>query len=93
MAATPEGALDTDRAVRLLNRAGTRIMRTDAGITIGLWSDKDAPHIRAALLTLGMDGLPVRYLDGEGIPARYKVRGVAGQPVALSKLREMEARS
>jgi hypothetical protein len=61
-------------ASALLNRAGVRIMRLDGGFTIGIWSDLDGPEIRTALGSLRLDGLAVRYLDGPGIPMRYKVR-------------------
>jgi len=62
------------RASAILNRAGVRIMALESGATIGVWSDLDSPEIRAALRALGMGALPVRHLDDEGIPARYKAR-------------------
>lgn len=74
----------------VLNRAGVRIMSLEEGATIGVWSDLDGPTVRAALRTLGMSGLPVRYLDGAGVPMRYKVRRVEGEPVPMSVLAEME---
>jgi sugar phosphate isomerase/epimerase len=77
-------------ARRLLNRAGVRIMILESGATIGVWSDLDRPEIRAALRTLGNAGLPVRYLDGAGVPMHYKVRRVAGEPVPMNVLAEME---
>jgi len=66
------------RATCVLNRAGVRIMALEGGATIGVWSDLDGPEVRAALRTVGSDGLPVRYLDGAGIPMRYKLRRVEG---------------
>ena len=78
------------RASAVLNRAGVRIMQFDGTIIIGAWSDLDGPGIRAALCTLGHAGLPIRYLDGAGVPVHYKVRSVKGEPVPLSVLAEME---
>jgi hypothetical protein len=78
------------RASGVLNRAGVRIMRSEGAATIGVWSDLDGPDARAALRTFGSDGLPVRYLDGAGIPIRYKVRRVEGEPVPMNVLAEME---
>ena len=76
----------------LLNRRGVRIMPLADGLTIGVWSDLDGPEIRAALRVLEMDQRPVRYLDGAGIPIRYKTRRVAGEAVPLNVLAEMEAK-
>jgi hypothetical protein len=56
----------------------------------GIWSDLDAPHIREALRILGNQDIEVRYLDGPGIPLRYKVRTMKGQPVPLEIVRAME---
>jgi hypothetical protein len=78
------------RASAVLNRAGVRIMALEGGATIGVWSDLDGPEVRAALRTLGSDRLPVRYLDGAGVPMRYKVRRVEGEPVPMNVLAEME---
>ena len=77
-------------ASAVLNRGGVRIMTLESGTTIGIWSDLDGPEIRAALRTLGMDQLPVRYLDGPGIPMRYQVRRVKGEPVPKTLLADME---
>ena len=78
------------RASAVLNRAGVRIMQLDGVPTIGIWSDLDGPEIRRALRTFGSDQLPVRYLDGAGVPARYKLRHVEGEPVPMNVLAEME---
>ena len=78
------------RASAVLNRAGVRIMALDGGATIGVWSDMDGPEVRAALRTFGSDRLPLRYLDGAGVPMRYKVRRVDGEPVPMNVLAEME---
>lgn len=87
----PEAA-ESARAAALLNRAGVRIMALAAGATIGVWSDLDGPEIRTGLRILGFERLPVRYLDGAGVPMRYKVRRVEGEPVPGNVLAEMERR-
>lgn len=89
MQAQPNPA-ELARASAVLNRAGIRIMALEGAATIGVWSDLDGPEVRAALRALGLDGLPVRYLDGAGIPPRYKLRQVEGEPVPMSVLSEME---
>jgi hypothetical protein len=76
----------------VLNRAGVRIMRLDGAATIGVWSDLDGPEIRAALRIVGPGQLSVRYLDGAGIPMKYKLRRVEGEPVPMGVLAEMERR-
>jgi hypothetical protein len=53
-------------------------------------SSMDGPEVRAALRVFGSDGLPVRYLDGAGIPMRYELRRVKGEPVPMNVLAEME---
>ena len=78
------------RASAVLNRAGVRIMALEGGATIGVWSDLDGPEVRAALRTFGSDRLPVRYLDGAGVPMRYKLRRVEGEPVPMNVLAAME---
>jgi hypothetical protein len=78
------------RASAVLNRADVRIMALEGGATIGVWSDLDGPEVRAALRTFGSDRLPVRYLDGAGVPMRYKARRVDGEPVPMNVLAEME---
>lgn len=78
------------RASGVLNRAGVRIMALEGGGTIGVWSDWDGPKVRAALRTFGSDRLPVRHLDWAGVPMRYKVRRVDGEPVPMNVLAEME---
>jgi hypothetical protein len=79
-----------DRAGAVLSRVGMRLMELEGGTTVGLWSDLDAPEIRAALRVFGSHLLPLRYLDGPGIPARYQLRRVAGEPVPESVRVEME---
>ena len=78
------------RASAVLGRAGVRIMALAGGATIGVWSDTDGPEVRAALRAFGWDGLPVRYLDGTGVPMRYKARRVDGEPVPMNVLAAME---
>ena len=56
-------------------------MILEDGPAIRVWSDLDRPELREALRIFGSDGLPVRYLDGAGVPMRYKLRCVPGEPV------------
>jgi hypothetical protein len=77
-------------ATALLNRAGCRIMRLDGGDAIGVWSDLDSPAIRNALHVLKAEELPIRYLDGPGVPLRYKLRRTAGEPVPTHIRLKME---
>jgi hypothetical protein len=58
------------RALGVLNRVDVRIMRLEGAVTIGVWSDLDGPAIRAAIGAFGSGRLPIRYLDGAGIPRR-----------------------
>ena len=77
-------------ASTVLRRAGVRIMALEGGATIGVWSDLDGPKVRAAFRILGSDRLPIRYLDGAGVPMRYKVRRVSGEPVPMNVLASMQ---
>jgi hypothetical protein len=78
------------RAGAVLNRAGIRIMALEGSATIGVWSDLDGPEVRAALRTFGSELLLIHYLDGAGVPMRYKVRWVDGEPVPMNVLAAME---
>jgi hypothetical protein len=79
------------RASDIMTRTGSRIMTLSGGVlAIGIWSDLDWLGVRAALRVFDLDQLPVRYLDGAGIPLRYKVRRVDGEPVPLNVLIGME---
>jgi hypothetical protein len=62
------------RASAILSWAGMRLMELNGVTTVGLWSDLDCPEIRRALRVFGSGDLPVRYVDGPGIPVRYKLR-------------------
>jgi hypothetical protein len=75
----------------LLNREGVRILDLEVGLAIGVWSDRDGPHIREALRLVGLEELPVQYLDGDNVPDMYKDRDVDGEPVPMAVLRAMEA--
>ena len=78
------------RAGQVLRVNGVRLMVLAGAPTVGLWSDLDGPHIRAALARLGSGSLPVRYLDGPGIPMRFKARVPKGQPVPLDIVKAMQ---
>lgn len=75
----------------VLKANGVRLLMLDGVFTIGLWSDLDGPHIRAALGQLHPDGIPpVRYVDGPHIPMKYKVRKMKGTPVPLDIVKAMD---
>lgn len=81
-----------EAARALLGRIGARLVIFRAGdLAIGVWSDLDSAAVRAAIGALGLDELPVLYLDSERCPAHYKIRHVPGEPVSLSVLKAMEA--
>jgi len=65
-------------------------MQLDGVATVGVWSDLDGPELRAALRVFAPEALLVKYLDGPGIPARYKLRRVDGEPVPMGVLAERE---
>ena len=81
---------DEPSASAILNAVGLRLMNIDGVVTVGLWSDLDSAVVREALRVLGLGDAPVRYVDGSGIPDRYKLRHVDGDPVPLNVLRAME---
>ena len=85
-------APDLIHARHVLNEAEVHKFVVSGAVIIGIWSDLDSPEIRAALRALDADRLPVRYLDGAGVPMQYKVRRVEGEPVSISVLAEMEQR-
>lgn len=78
------------RARALVCSLDVRTMQVDGSATVGVWSDLDRLQIRLALRTLGLDQMPLRYLDGAGIPLRYKLRRVEGEPVPMNVLAEMD---
>ena len=89
-AGDPSGqSLKIEAASAVFNRRGVRIMRIDGGAVIGIWSDLDGPEIREALQVVEVT-LPIRYLDGAGIPPPYRTRRVAGEAVPLGVLAAME---
>lgn len=77
------------RAGNVLAVNGVRLLTIDGVATVGLWSDLDGPHIRAALARFHSGDWPVVYLDGPGIPDEYKGRVPLGQPVPLEVVQAM----
>jgi len=65
-------------------------MQIEGVTTIGVWSDLDGPDVRKALRCFRSNCLPILYLDGAGVPMRYKLRRVKGEPVPMNVLSEME---
>jgi hypothetical protein len=80
-------------ASAILGQAGVRLMRLESGDAVGIWSDLDSPDIRNALRIMGSGGIPILYLDAPGIPLRYKLRRVPGEPVPAHIHEEMERNS
>lgn len=79
-----------DDAATVLIKTGVRLMCLDGGNwTGGVWSDLDGPRLRAAIDIMFPD-VPVAYLDGAGIPDRYKLRQVPGEPVPAHVLELMQ---
>jgi hypothetical protein len=69
-----DGAFQREQAELLLNRRGV-ITRLLHGIsTLLIPSDRDGPAVRLAIRILGLDDMPLRYLDADGIPARFQER-------------------
>lgn len=71
-------------AGEILKLNGVRHFFIDGRPVNGIWSDLDGPHIREALRIVGNKDIEVRYLDGPGIPMRFKARTMKGQPVPLN---------
>jgi hypothetical protein len=89
----PEPSVEAfTNAGRTLKLNGVRLLVLNGVPVIGLWSDLDGPHLRSALRVFHPDGMPpIRYLDGPGIPMRYKARVPPGQPVPLDVVAAMQA--
>ena len=73
----------------ILNLAGVRKFMDGDEVIVGVWSDLDCAEARSALRALESYGLPVRYLDGPGVPDEFKSRSVPGEPVPMNVLVEM----
>jgi hypothetical protein len=85
---------DLMRADAVLSLGGVRLMTLpDGSHAIGIWSDLDSAELRQAIRAYGWDQAPVRYLDGDGIPSRYRLRTVAGEVVPVTVLKAMQAES
>ena len=84
---------ETGWAHTVLGSVGVRLMELDGVFTVGIWSDLDSAKLRAALAIFGSDTALVRYLDGVGIPDRYKLRRVPGKSVPLEVLAALERNS
>jgi hypothetical protein len=71
---------------RQLAVAGCRPIEIGGQPAIGIWSDLDHPSLRTAIrdyyaaLWPAMAGAPIVYLDGPGIPDRFKERRVPRVP-------------
>jgi hypothetical protein len=87
----PEPAVEElSYASAILGQAGVRLMRLGGRDVVGVWSDSDSPVLRNALHVMGSGELPLLYLDVPGVPLRYKLRDVPGEPVPSHVRLEME---
>jgi len=77
---------------KVLSDAGVRLMMIDGQMVVGIWSDLDSPRLRQALAFYENNHEPWRYLDGPGIPDKYKTRNVPGgeNPLPISVLMRMQ---
>jgi hypothetical protein len=69
-----DSAFQCDQAQLLLNRRGVTTRLLHGISTLLIPSDRDGPAVRLAIRILGLDDVPVRYLDADGIPARLQER-------------------
>jgi len=69
-----EVSAESQQAMWLLNLAGCRIIRQQAGFSVAIWEDLDGPELRDAIRAVGMGDQPVVHLEGPNVPMRYKVR-------------------
>jgi hypothetical protein len=83
-------------AVRTLNETGCRQWCEGAVHCVGVWSDLDGAEIRGAIATLGLTDSVIRFLDGDGVPLRFRLRHVPdrapGEPFAAWLKRAAEKR-
>lgn len=70
------GGAESGRPSVLLDLTGCRLIRLDDVFTIGIWRDLDAPELRGAIAVAGLVNLPVRFLDEDDLPERYRVRSL-----------------
>lgn len=72
-----------------LFKNGARIIELDGVMTVGIWGDLDSKDLRDAA-AIRFPGTPTSYLDQPDVPAAEKIRKVAGEPLPLSVVSEME---
>ena len=63
--------MTTTFASELLSRCGVRLIELDGVMSAGIWSWLNSIILREAIATFSPDA-PILYLDGNGIPDRYK---------------------
>jgi hypothetical protein len=86
----PPDPRELDRAHAVLRRYEVRRIVVDGQEAVGIWSTQDGPHLRAAIRIAGWPG-PIRYLDGRGIPDKYKGTRLPDDPPPLAVVDEMQA--
>ena len=91
----PWGRLDEESgqwALKLLNRAGTRIVWVEGKRGLAVWPDQDGPEYRLALKLLKLDGHKLHSRDdpeiekliGEQYPRRRQGQGIQATPEGSS---------
>jgi hypothetical protein len=76
-----------------LAKAGVRLIQQHGVMKIGVWSWRDNAALRAALRTCESESAPIVYLDGPGVPHRFKefrgAKELDGEPLPLEFIEAM----
>jgi hypothetical protein len=67
-------AFRREQAEALLQRRHVSTVRVNGISTLVIRSDRDGPAVRLAIQLLELSNVPVRYVDGDGIPPRLQER-------------------
>lgn len=79
----------SEQPTAILHQAGVRLLELDGQYAIGIWSDLDSAKLRRILRELKLNTLPIRYLDSNAVPERFKARHAIGEPVPSNVLAAM----
>src|SRR5262249_46706522 len=78
------------RAEAYLRAREVRVIRIDDADVVGVWSDVDSATVRRAIAIVGWNNLPVKYLDSDSTPDRFKGSNLSDEPLPIEILRAME---